>query len=172
MSRIDRTWIVIADGAHARVLEHAVGKTGLQAVEGMTFDTALPRTHELLSDRAGRSFESQGRARHAKAARSDPHRNLKRGSARKLADMLKVGLAERRFQRLILVAPPVTLGDLRAALTKGVRALVAAEVAQDLVKTPQRELPRHLAHVLGEGSPRAMGVPSAAARPQKRAARA
>jgi protein required for attachment to host cells len=154
--RTARTWIVIADGAHARVLEHVPGTPGLQAVSGMVITTALPRTHDLVSDRAGRSFESQGPTRHAKAGRSDPHRELKRGTARALAAMLKAGLAERRYQRLVLVAPPTALGDMRAALAKDVRALVAAEIAQDLVKAPQKALSRHLAHVLSDATARAV----------------
>ena len=52
----------------------------------------------------------------------------------------------------MLVAPPATLGDLREALTKGVQARVAAELAQDLVKTPQSQLRRHLRDVLPAAS--------------------
>ncbi len=146
--RSERTWIVIADGAHARVLEHLAGATKLAPVKGLTFDVDLPPTHEIVSDRPGRTFESKGNARHAKTGRSDPHRELKRGLAKELAGALKSNLATKRYEHLVLVAPPTTLGDLREALTKGVRARVAAELAQDLVKTPQSQLLRHLRDVL------------------------
>jgi protein required for attachment to host cells len=144
----DRTWIVIADGAHARVLEHSPDSPRLEAVEGLAFDAHLPPTREIVTDRPGRSFESSGRARHAKAGRSDPHRELKREMAKKLAGALKAKLAQKRYEHLVLVAPPVTLGDLRDALAKSVQARVAAELAQDLVKTPQSALRRHLRDVL------------------------
>jgi protein required for attachment to host cells len=146
--RSDRTWIVIADGAHARVLEHSDDSPKLEAVESMAFDVDLPPTREIVSDRPGRTFDSKGNARHAKAGRSDPHRELKRGFAKKLAGALQESLAKKRYEHLVLVAPPTTLGDLREALTKGVRVLVAAEVAQDLVKTPKSQLLRHLRDVL------------------------
>jgi protein required for attachment to host cells len=144
----DRTWIVIADGANAKVFEHSADNPKLEPVRGVGFATRLPRTRELVTDRLVRSFESQGRARHAKTERTDPHRELKRTSAEKLAGMLEAQLAAKRYERLVLVAPPVTLGDLRDALAKGVRVRVAGELAQDLVKTPQSRLLRHLRGML------------------------
>ena len=46
------------------------------------------------------------------------------------------------------MAPPVTLGDLRKALSAHVKAAVYAELHKDLTKTPMHELPEHLASVL------------------------
>jgi len=152
--RSERTWIVLADGAHARVLEHSAGASRLEPVRGLTFDAELPPTREIVSDRPGRTFESKGKARHAKTGHSDPHRELKRALAKELAGALKTSLAKKRYEHLILVAPPATLGDLREALTKGVQAHVAAELAQDLVKTPPSQLHRHLRGVLPAGTAR------------------
>ncbi|HJZ44046.1 MAG TPA: host attachment protein [Hyphomicrobiaceae bacterium] len=159
----DRTWIVIADGAHAKVFEHTADNPKLEPVNGVGFATRLPPTREIVTDRLVRSIESQGHARHAKTERSDPHRELKRASAERLAGILKSKLAQKCYERLVLVAPPVTLGDLREALPKGVRARVIGELAQDLVKTPQSQLRRHLRDVLPE-------KPARAAKPQRRTA--
>ncbi len=83
--------------------------------------------------------------------------------AKKLAGALKSKLAEKRYEHLVLVAPPVTLGDLRDALAKSVQARVVAELAQDLVKTPQSQLRRHLRDVLP-------AKPARAAKPERRTA--
>jgi len=145
------TWVLIADGGHAKVFAASAGSGKLTAVADMTFSIDLPATRDMLSDRPGRAFESQGRARHAKENRSDPHRELKRAFAKKLGGILKAKLAENRFERLILVAPPPALGDLRAMLPKSVLGTVTAELAQDLVKLPQRALAQHLQDVLRPG---------------------
>lgn len=150
----ERTWIVIADGAHAKVLERSAEKPTLRTVDGLTVSIELPASRDMLTDRPGRSFESHGRARHAKESRSDPHRELKRSFAKHLAGLLKTNLADKRYERLVLVAPPATLGDLRDALVKTVRARVVAELGQDLVKTPHNQLRRHLADVLPGVPPR------------------
>jgi protein required for attachment to host cells len=144
----ERTWIVIADGAHAKVFQYSAEKPRLEAVKDVSFQIDLPRTHDIVSDRPGRAYESHGHARHAKSGRSDPHRELKRDFAHKVAGALQMSLGDKRYDKLILVAPPATLGDLREALAKGVRACVTAEVAQDLVKVPVSRLPSHLTSVL------------------------
>jgi protein required for attachment to host cells len=149
--------VLIADGGHAKVLETDASRTGLEAQADMEMRADLPRSHDILTDRAGRSYESHGHARHAKGDAVDPHRELKRAFARPIAKALDERLAEGRFERLVVVAPPPALGDLREALSKTVRAKVVAEVAQDLVKTPKARIWPHLESVLGSaptGAPR------------------
>ena len=86
--------------------------------------------------------------RHAIEPRVDPHRELKRTFAHELADMLDQRLTEKAYDRLVIVAPPKALGDLRAALSEHVKPLVYAELNKDLVKTPTAELPNHLGAVM------------------------
>ena len=52
----ERTWIVIADGAHAKVYQYSEEKPELETVKDISFEIDLPRTHDIVSDRAGRSF--------------------------------------------------------------------------------------------------------------------
>jgi protein required for attachment to host cells len=115
----------------------------------MTFDGDHASTHEIGSDRAGRSYSSVGPGRSAIEAHSDPHRNLKKKFAHQLADVLARGLEQKSYDRLVIVAPPSALGDLRAALSVAVRAKVSDEVAKDLTKTPNSELADHLKNVVG-----------------------
>lgn len=139
-----RTWILIADGAQARVLEaHGKGQP-LTEVTDMRRQTELAASHELGSDRPGRGHESVGDVRHAMEPRSDPHREQKRRFAGELAHLLETRLASGHFERLVVVAPPVTLGDLRAAMTEAVTKVVSAEIAKDLTKTPDHEIATHL----------------------------
>jgi len=142
------TWILIADGARARIFaNHGPGK-GIEVVEGATFEGDHRPDHEIGSDKPGRSFESVGETRHAIQPHHDPHRELKRAFSERLAAMLEERLAAKAYDRVVLVAPPVTLGDLRAALSEHVRAAVYAELDKDLTKTPMAELPQHLGAVM------------------------
>jgi protein required for attachment to host cells len=169
--RRDRTWIVVADGAHVAAIETAAGDPRLHPVEDMHFSTELPPSRKLLRDRVGRSFESVGRTRHAKDGRTDPHRELKRDFARQVSAALRAKLAEGRFEHLILIAPPVTLGDLRAAFPKPVRERIRAELPQELVKMPPARLRRHLRTVLPVAVPaleRTAGPPAGRKRAPRR----
>jgi protein required for attachment to host cells len=143
-----RTWVLIADGARARILENDGPGKGLHEVEGAVFHGDHEATHEIMSDREGRSHSSVGPGRSAIEAHSDPHRELKKKFAHRLAEALAQGLQRKAYDRLVIVAAPSALGDLRAALSEQVRAKVAGEVAKDLTKTPDGEVASHLQHVL------------------------
>jgi protein required for attachment to host cells len=140
-----RTWVLIADAARARVFESTGKGTGLTIVQDMSLDAELLPSHELGTDRPGRAFDSVGSGRHAMEATSDPHREQKRQFARRVAEAIGERQAGKSFDRLVLVAPPVTMGDLRAALSDKVKARVASELVADLTNTPTSELPAHLA---------------------------
>lgn len=142
------TWILIADGARARIFANRGPGSGIEPVPGGEIEGDHRPSRDILRHKPGRTFESAGVTRHAIDPHHDPHRELKREFSETLAAMLDQHLAEKSYDRLILVAPPVTLGDLRAALSERVRALVSAELGKDLTKTPSAELPGHLADVL------------------------
>ncbi len=142
------TWILIADGAHARIYANLGPGKGIAPVEGGVLEGDHARSRDLGSDRPGRTFESADVTRHAIDPAQDPHRKLKRAFAERIASLVEERLAENAFDRLVLVAPPVTLGDLRAALSSSVRQRVLAELDNDLTNTPIEELPKHLAAIL------------------------
>jgi len=143
-----RTWVLIADAGRARVFETSGKGTGLTAVQGMILDAELAPSRALGSDRPGRAFDSVGTARHAMESPSDPHREQKRQFARRIADAVHERRVAKNFDRLVVVAPAVTMGDLRAALSDEVKAVVTAELVADLTRTPVAELPGHLAKVV------------------------
>jgi protein required for attachment to host cells len=142
------TWILIADGARARLYSNSGPGKGIEAVPGGVIEGDHRPDHELVRDGLGRTFESVGETRHAIQPRTDPHRELKRDFSKELAAMLDQRLAAKAFDRLVLVAPPSALGDLRAALPAHMKPHIYAELNKDLTKTPAAELPQHLAAVL------------------------
>ena len=144
------TWVLIADGARARLLAQDKPFDHLKpALEQEEFTGSTAQSKEIGSDRPGRSFDSSGLGgRHAMAPPTDPQRYAKFAFARELAERLEEAAYAGRFDRLILVAAPKTLGDLRELLPGPVKAKIVAEIDKDLTHVPARDLPRHLASVL------------------------
>jgi protein required for attachment to host cells len=143
------TWILIADGARARVLAQARDFAPLEpAFEQEEFTGSTAQSREIASDRPGRSFDSGGQGRHAMEPPTDPQRYAKYTFARELATRLEEAAHAGRFARLVLVAAPKTLGDLRELLPGVVKAKIVAEIDKDLTKVPGPELAKHLAPVL------------------------
>lgn len=139
-----RTWILIADGARARLVSAERHGQNIQIAEKFEFHAGHEPNRELLRDKPARVFESNGATRHAVERKTDPHRALKHDFAETLAEALKDHLANKLFDRLVVVAPPVTLGDLRAVLSDPVKAVVTAELTMDLTKTPNSEIADHI----------------------------
>ncbi len=150
----ERTWILIADGRRAKVLESRGPNSEFVPIDDMSIEVELPANRDIQDDRPGRSFESSNPTRHSMVSRTDPHRELKRSLARHVADKLDVALKERRFEHLAIVAPPPTLGDLRQALSEPLHAMITAELAKDLTHVPHHNLPPHLEEILGTGAKR------------------
>jgi protein required for attachment to host cells len=145
-----KTWIVLADGMHARVLRQ--DKHGAPLVPALDQELYDPAVHgfsrDLKSDAPGRAFDSGSGARHAMEPRTDPKTHEKELFARRVAELINTAAAQESFDQLVLVAPPKTLGELRTQLDARARKLVIGEVPRDLLKTPAPELPAHLADVL------------------------
>lgn len=142
------TWILVADGARARILKNEGPGKGLQAAVEEEFHRPVPKASEIGADRPGRSRDSTGGARHALDNPVDWHRFEKEKFAKEIAKILDQANNAGAFDRLILVAPPKTLGDLRGALGAGTRKRITGELDKDLTQLTLGELPEHLAGLL------------------------
>lgn len=140
------TWVVVADGARAFIAANQGPGTGLTLVPGTAQEHDLQSTTEMGSEKPGRSFASaRSGARHGIEPRVDWHRFEKQKFAHGIAKMLDAARVRKAFQHLVLVAPPETLGELRASLDKQTQALVTGEIAKDLTRHTIDDLPNHLA---------------------------
>jgi protein required for attachment to host cells len=146
------TWILIADGARARLLEQDREARHFSPTSEQEFFGSRAQSKEIASDDRGRSFDSVGRGqpgdvvgqRHGMEPRTDPQRYAEYAFARDLSDHLEKAANEHRFDRLVLVAAPKALGDLRDLLPKAVHGKIVAEIDKDLTNVPTRDLGRHL----------------------------
>lgn len=144
----DRTWVLVADAGRARIfaVDPATAALDRTPLHDLTTETAPSR--DIASDRPGRTFQSAGVGRSAKEPPTDPHRYRKQRFASDLAELLASERGRGAFDRLVVVAPPQLLGDLRADYTPELRAVVISEVAKDLAMFAPHELDERLADVL------------------------
>lgn len=144
MTKTTTRWYVVADGARARILARN-GRSGpLEPVAQRNSEAARKPTRELGAERPGRSVESVGGARHAMEPPVDWHRFEKQRFAQELAELLARRFLQKRFDELVIVAPPGTLGDLRKSLPAAVRDHVVAEIGKDFTAVALHDLPGHL----------------------------
>jgi protein required for attachment to host cells len=139
-----RTWIVIADGARARIVKNAGPGRGVEADPKLVFRSEHRKLQEIMADRPGRAFDSVGKGRHAMAYGADAVREDERHFLQSLAERLEKAAIADAYDRLILVVPPRALGDLRPFLSKPVKNRVHDEIAKDLTQLPNDRLANHL----------------------------
>lgn len=142
------TWILIANGARGRVLRHAGPGSGLSEVDGLEFSQEPKRAQDIMADKPGRSFASAGHGRSAMEPRTDPVEKREADFVKRLAAFLDAEREAGSFDRLVLVAPPIALGALRASLNPHLAAMVIADLNKDLTKVPNNEMGKHLDGVL------------------------
>lgn len=142
------TWILIADGAQAKVFVHTGPGKGLQAIDDLQFEQEALQAQEIMADRPGRSFALTGRARSAMEYSSDPVQVRERRFVEKVAEELDKRLQKGQFDRLIVAAAPTALGDLRPAFSKALKETIVAELPKDLTNIPTPKLEAHFAEFL------------------------
>jgi protein required for attachment to host cells len=145
-------WVVVGDGEKALFFrnEGTPAHPNLQVLEVLEQDN--PKTSEQGSDRPGRAFASVGGRRSA-LQETNWHKLEKHRFAKEIAEALYQAAHRGEYAKLVLAAPPMTLGDLRKALHKEVADRVVAEVAKDLTNMPPPEIERVLAdHAQGAGN--------------------
>jgi protein required for attachment to host cells len=136
------TWILVADGARARIYQNQGPGLGLTETRFLEMVGMHEPTRSINADREGRM--GQGAMVHS----ADPHREQKRVFARDIAEFLESQAQANAFDRLVLVAPPKALGDLREKLNGTASTKIVGEMAKDLTHVEMRELPKHLESVL------------------------
>lgn len=116
------TWIVIADGGHARILLNTHRDEGV---------TELP----LISAHDPRLAEYHGNAEsavhHTPVFKPSEDRRQEDKFLYTLAETLQGGVARKACDELVLVAPATALGLLRKALNAQTHKHVVAEVVHD-----------------------------------------
>jgi len=133
---IPRLWIIVADREKA----HIYRKTPLGIERIADVKKGHPKSHR---EEAG----SCGTIPHGYDVRSEKRHHADSAFIQRLAEWLDQATKENVFDRLVLVAAPHTLGDIRTALSKDVHARIATEVDKDFIKLPDKEIEDNLSKI-------------------------
>lgn len=142
------TWILVADGARARILRSEGWGSGLEPALDKEFIGDRRPTREIGAERPGRTRPSSTGQPAAMEPKADWHRLEKAQFAKSLSHILDEAALANRYDRLVLCAPPQALGDLRAALGKQAHDRIVAEINKDLTSLPLDEIEKRLEQVV------------------------
>jgi protein required for attachment to host cells len=133
------TLILVGDGQKALFLRNRGNAQHVELIVERIFEQDNPATREQGTDRPGRSTASPGAARSA-MEEVDWHYIAKERFANELAEALYRHAHANLFEKLIIIAPPKVLGNLRKVLHAEVVERIAAEIPKEMTSHPVSEI--------------------------------
>lgn len=128
-------WIVVADGEKALFLENVGTPDRPELGVFRQLHQENPTSAEQGTDRPGR-LNDGGPAHKSAVEETDWHRIAKEKFATEIAGILDRNAGRKSFEQLIIIAPPLVLGELRKNLGKQAASRIVQEIAKDFTKHP------------------------------------
>ncbi len=130
------TWVLVADGEKALFLRNDVDEANPDLNVVRIEEQENPSDYDQSANRPGRMHD--GGTPHSRSAYEDTdwHELAKERFAAEMADILYKQAHKGKFERIVLVAPPQVLGEMRDHLHKEVQDKVVAEVDKTLTNHP------------------------------------
>jgi protein required for attachment to host cells len=138
-----KLWYVIADGGRARFVERD-DNGALRTISSFVSTDLHKRASDLGRDRPARVMESATPGRSAVEPRRDLKEAAKEDFVKLVAEQLAAEHGRGQFDKLMLVAPPGVLTELKEKLSKPIAKLVVDALQKDLTKVPDHDLTEHL----------------------------
>lgn len=134
-------WVLIANGGHAKILptEKSTDLAKNQS-KPLIFEFDHKRLGEIMSDKPGRSFASDGSRRSSMEYSSEPEKEQEKQFAITLLEELDRRLKAQEFARLTIIAEPRMLGTLRNQMSETLKRVVVKELARDWTKLSCKDI--------------------------------
>lgn len=143
-----RTWILVANRAEAKIFEHRGRQKKPALLEELYHPESREKTSELLSDKAGGSFERLGNERHALAKPVDPQAHEAEVFAKEIATKLDKARMDGAFNELLVFADPGFLGTLTGRFSAPMSHMVKKTIDKNLPGMTPHTLQPHLEGLL------------------------
>ncbi|MBO6756815.1 MAG: host attachment protein [Roseibium sp.] len=138
-----KAWVLVGDGEKALIFRNTGSRIRPRFEVVDQLKTTNPKTSDQGTSVPGR--RSDGPGPHSSAMdETDWHKLEKHRFASDIAERLYKAAHAGKFAELVVVAPPLILGDLRAKFHKEVKSRIVAEVDKTLTNHP----PSRIEHIL------------------------
>ncbi len=147
MNTDTQTWIVVADGAKARVMEYYGPDEPLVVVPDGEFSHPDLPSREIASDNRGQGYTGKGISQAgSKEFSSDPHEFEEARFIAQVSEFLNAHVTD--FDQLVVAAAPKALGTLRKKVSSDVQKKISAEFDKDLAGFSLEDMRVHFKNVL------------------------
>lgn len=137
-------WLLVADSVRGRVFQAASPTDPINEMTTLAHPEGRLHEQALTSDLPGRTFDRRGFGRHVMEDRISAKEQDNIKFAQRIADYLETMRVEKKYERLIVVAPPDFLGILSAKLSSATQKLVSLKIPKNLAQKTAKEIRSHL----------------------------
>jgi protein required for attachment to host cells len=135
--------VVVANQSEAEIYSMQRLRGSLTLLDTLINETGKVRARDLVSDSPGRVHDRVGPGRHG----MEPDVGVKEGERRRFAktvvDYLDAAHQQGSFARLLLVAAPAFLGEIRKAMNSQLAEIIVEEIPKDLVGYESEKIEAH-----------------------------
>lgn len=135
--------IVVADSSLVRIFTTDSASTPLQEIETIEHPEGRRHDRDMVSELPGKIQGGAGGS-HAFEDRTEPKQQEIINFAKRTADYLDDARKANKLQKLLIVAAPDFLGELRKQLSEQINEHVVFELAKNLTKLKAEDIRAHL----------------------------
>ena len=137
--------IVVADSSRARIFTTDSPSSPLNEIETMAHPEGRMHEQNMVSDLPGKDFgQGGGAGGHAYQDETEPKQQEVIAFAKRIADYLDDARKANKLGRLLIVAAPAFLGELRKQMSEQTNEFVVFESAKNLTQHSVEDIRNHL----------------------------
>lgn len=141
------TWIVVANSSKARFFQ-AVSNQDLKEFDTLLHPESRMKGEELLSDKPGTTFDSQGPGRHYVGKMQDLKDSESKEFAKEIGKKLMDIAKEHPIEQLFLASSPKFLGVLVKEIDGNLAGCLKEAINHDITSLTPEEIREYLPYVL------------------------
>ena len=142
--------IVVADSTRARIFTIDSAHSPLNEIETMAHPEGRVHEQNLVSDLPGKSSGKGGGGDHAYQEKIEPKREEMIEFAKRIADYLDETRKANNLNKLIIIAAPAFLGELRTHLSSETSEKIVFELDKNLAHHSEEDIRSHLSQFLSQ----------------------
>lgn len=140
--------IVVADSARARIFTADSAHSPLNEIETMAHPEGRMHEQGMVSDMPGKDSGKGGGGDHAFQEKIEPKEQEMIEFAKRVADYLDDTRKANKLNKLLLVAAPAFLGELRTHLSNETSEKIVFELDKNLAQHSIEDIRQHLSKFL------------------------
>ena len=130
---MNKTWVLVANQAEARIYSADRVPGNLTLVETLIHEEGAAHARDLTSDAPGRVHDRLGSARHSMEPNTGVKEKGRRRFVKEMVERLESAHSHGNFDRLVLLTAPAVLGVIRKTLSSRLTQAVIKEIPKDVI---------------------------------------